>query len=210
MTEVFLIRHGVTEWNTNRVFRGRADIPLSDVGVAQARSLAARLASESLDAVYTSPLARAVRTAEILAADHGLQPTVAEGLIDISYGEWEGKAEATVQAEYPEYLAAWQRDPRLVRPPGGESLAQASLRAVEVVRELCAARPTGRLLLVSHRVVCKMLLCAALGLQESAFWRLRQDTCCLNIIDWQPSNAVVRLMNDTCHLAGLPTDAADF
>jgi hypothetical protein len=53
-------------------------------------------------------------------------------------------------------------------------------------------------------------LCAAIGLQENAFWRLRQDTCCLNVIDWQPANAVVRLMNDTCHLAGLPPDVADF
>jgi len=210
MTEILLIRHGVTEWNTNRVFRGRADIPLSDVGLAQARALAALLAPKALDAVYTSPLARAVRTAAILAADHGLQPVVAEGLIDISYGEWEGRAEATVQAEYPGCYAAWQRDPRLVRPPGGESLAQVSLRAVGVVRELCAARPTGRLVLVSHRVVCKLLLCAAIGLQENAFWRLRQDTCCLNVIDWQPANAVVRLMNDTCHLAGLPPDVADF
>ena len=210
MTEILLIRHGVTEWNTNRVFRGRADIPLSDVGLAQARALAARLAPQALDAFYTSPLSRAVRTAEILAAGHGLQPTMAEGLIDISYGEWEGKAEATVQVEYPESYAAWQRDPRLVRPPGGESLTQVSFRAMEVVRELCAAHPTGRLVLVAHRVVTKIILCAVLGLQEDAFWRLRQDTCCLNIIDWQPAGPVVRLMNDTSHLAGLPPDAADF
>ncbi|MCL4368318.1 MAG: histidine phosphatase family protein [Actinobacteria bacterium] len=210
MTEILLVRHGVTQWNTNRVFRGRADIPLLDVGLAQARALARRLAPEAIDAVYTSPLSRAVCTAEILAAVHGLQPTVAEGLIDISYGEWEGQAEAKVRSEHPETYAAWQRDPRLVRPPGGESLSEVRLRAVEVLREISAARPSGRLVLVSHRVVNKMLLCAALGLQETAFWRLRQDTCCLNIIEWQPPATVVRLLNDTCHLAGLPPDATDF
>jgi broad specificity phosphatase PhoE len=63
---------------------------------------------------------------------------------------------------------------------------------------------------VAHRVVTKIILCAVLGLQEDAFWRLRQDTCCLNIVDWQPAGPVVRLMNDTSHLAGLPPDAADF
>lgn len=115
--------------------RERADIPLSDVGLAQARALAARLAPEALDAVYTSPLAQAARMAEVLAACRRLQPTVAEGLIDISYGEWEGDTEATVQAKHPECYAAWQRDPRLARPPRGESLAQVSLSARERVLE---------------------------------------------------------------------------
>ena len=210
MTQILLIRHGLTHWNAGRVFRGRADIHLSDAGSIQASALARRLAIEPVDAVFTSPLGRAVRTAEIVADDHGLSPIAAEGLIDISYGEWEGQSEAEVQAEHPETYGAWRRDPSRVRPPGGESLAQVRLRAVGVLEKLCASWPTGRLVIVSHRVVNKMLLCAALGLEEDAFWRLRQDTCCLNIIDWEPSAVVVRLLNDTCHLHGLAPDPTDF
>ena len=88
MTRIVLVRHGETEWNRVERFRGRADVPLNEKGLAQAEATGRRVAAEwSPAAIYTSPLARAVKTAEAVAWHFGLSVQVHPGLIDIHYGE---------------------------------------------------------------------------------------------------------------------------
>jgi len=210
MTQILLIRHGLTSWNEEKRFRGRADVPLSDIGLAQGRALAQRLAPEPIDAVYTSPLTRAVETAKAVAEPHGLEPAVLERLIDIDYGEWEGRLEAEVQAAQPDLYRAWLEDPSLIQPSRGESLSDVEGRIAGLLGDVSHDWPAGRVALVSHRVTNKLLLGVALGLGQKAFWRVRQDTACLNIIDHEHDRFSVRLMNDTCHLVELPRDTADF
>lgn len=210
MTRVLLIRHGQTEWNRDQIYRGRADVPLSETGLQQARALAGRLAGERISAVFTSPLKRAYATAEHLEAVSGCAPQVVEGLIDICYGEWEGQSRWRLQRDASELHARWLTQPHLVRPPGGETLAEVRERASEALRRIIEQQPQRTVAVVSHRVVNKVLLCHALGLGDDAFWRVRQDTCCLNILEWDGSQLAVTLLNDTCHLHGLEKDAADF
>lgn len=210
VTRVLLIRHGQTQWNREQIFRGRADIPLSEAGLRQSEALATRLAGEVLAAIYSSPLKRACVTAEHLGPRCRSDPRVLESLTDISYGEWEGQHHQQVQQRYPELYAQWMAEPHLVRLPDGETLAEVRQRAVAALDHIIAKHPGDTVAVVSHRVVNKVLLCAALGLGDDAFWRIRQDTCCLNVMEHDGTGLSVCLLNDTCHLGGLEKDAADF
>jgi broad specificity phosphatase PhoE len=208
MTRIFLIRHGQTEWNRQEIFRGRADVPLSANGIRQAEALARRLVGEEPAAVYCSPLARAVVTAQYLCGDQ--TPRSVEGLIDISYGAWEGVPNSQIVTQYADLYRRWLSEPHLVRPPGGETLAEVRERAAGALRQIVAGHPGATVVVVSHRVVNKIVLCAALGVGDEGFWRIRQDTCCLNILEWDRERFAVTLVNDTCHLRGLDPDTADF
>ena len=96
MTEILLIRHGETEWNAAELFRGRADIPLNENGLRQAGLLSEYLKDKQIDAIYSSPLGRARKTAEIISGRHGLEVMSSGGLIDIDFGEWQGLAHREV------------------------------------------------------------------------------------------------------------------
>jgi broad specificity phosphatase PhoE len=207
VTRIFLIRHGQTEWNRREIFRGRVDIPLSPVGIRQAEALARRLAGQPLSAIYCSPLSRAVATARHLP---GPPPQAADDLTDMSYGAWEGLSHDEVRSRFPDLYARWLEAPHRVRPPGGETLAEVRQRAVAALTQIAARHRETSVAVVSHRVVNKLLICAALGLGEGGFWRIRQDTGCLNILDSEGDRACVILLNDVCHLRGIEPDASDF
>jgi len=210
MTRILLVRHGQTEWNRQEIFRGRTNIPLSDVGRMQAAALAGRLSAERLLAIYCSPLMRAYETAECIADCHGLHAQQISDLTDMDYGAWEGLQHAQVAQEYAPLYARWRSEPHLVQPPDGETLAQVRERAVTALDDLAARHPNATAVVVSHRVVNKLILCHALGLGNDAFWRIRQSTCCLNLLEWERARTVVSLLNDTCHLRGLEEDTSDF
>lgn len=210
MTRILLVRHGQTEWNREEIFRGGADIPLNETGLKQARALGQRLAGERLSAVYCSPLSRALVTAEVIGGPGGLHPRTVDGLADMNYGEWEGHQHTQVKERYPDLYARWTVEPHLVRPPGGEMLEEVRRRATAALSAIAADSPETAVVVVSHRVVNKLLLCVALGIGDDGFWRIRQDTCCLNILERDAGRTSVVLLNDTCHLSGIEQDASDF
>ena len=100
MVKVILIRHGETDWNTKQIFRGRKDIPLNEVGLAQAKAVGVSLSDIQIDAVYSSPLGRALETAKVLAESRSLEVELEEGFIDIDFGKWQGITHEKVQEEY--------------------------------------------------------------------------------------------------------------
>ena len=203
MAEIILVRHGETQWNRETIFRGRADVPLSERGQEQARLLAAALAGWPVAAVYTSPLSRARETAQPIAEALGLLVVVDAGLVDMSFGAWEGRSLAEVQQKWPELYDTWQKAPQHFQAPGGESLSQVLVRAWPVAEEIAASHKDGTVVIVSHRVVCKLILCAALGAGEAGFWRLRQDTAALNLLVRERERWVAARINDTHHLRPL-------
>ena len=210
MTRLLLIRHGETQWNREEVFRGRADVALSEQGRRQAEALAASAPVGEIAAVYASPLSRARETAEALARAARRKVVILDDLVDMSYGEWEGKPLAVVQRQYPQLFSVWAKTPHLFRPPGGETLDEVRERAFPALRELIAAHSSETIALVTHRVVTKVLLCAMMGLDNSAFWLVRQDTACLNVVEAEGGRFVVVRLNDTCHLRELGGDRIDF
>lgn len=201
MTRFILVRHGQTEWNRVERFRGRADVPLNDVGLAQAAATGRRVVAEwRPTAVYTSPLSRAVATAEAIAAPLGLPVVPLEGLTDIHYGEWQGLTPEEARARWPDLVHAWYTAPATVKIPGGESLAELRERAMAAIRELATRHPGQTIAVVSHTVVNRVILLAVLGLGNERFWRLRQDNCAINVFEAEDGDFALVTMNDTCHL----------
>ena len=203
MAEILLIRHGETEWNRREVFRGRADVPLSARGREQARLLGEALKGSEVQAVYSSPLSRARQTARPLAEALGIEVQTDERLVDMSFGRWESRPRAEIENEDPALYRAWLTEPQEFRAPDGESLADVIARVWPAMGEIAARHRGGRAAIVTHRVVCKVLLCSALGAGEAAFWRVRVDTASISIFDASDDLWVVTRLNDTHHLEAL-------
>ncbi len=211
MAEILLIRHGETEWNRREVFRGRADVPLSARGREQARLLGEALRGSGVQAVYTSPLSRARQTADPLADALGIEVRTDERLLDMSFGRWESRPRGEVAKEDPALYRAWLTEPQEFRAPDGESLADVIARARPAMGEIAARHKGGRAAIVTHRVICKVLLCSVLGAGDAAFWRLRLDTASISILDASDDLWVVTRLNDTHHLQAIGEGArSDF
>ena len=210
MAELILARHGETAWNVEKVFRGRADVDLNRVGLKQAELLGKYLSNWELEAIYSSPLRRALDTANMVARYQKVAVRVAEGLTDFDYGEWQSVPEQEVKKLYPALLNEWHSNPHKVRTPGGESLEDVRRRVVELINDILP-RHRGNVLLVSHRVVIKVLVCYLLGLDNSHFWNIRQDVCGITTFDHVDGRFVLTRHNDTSHLRELPKSVlADF
>ena len=202
MTTIMLIRHGDTDWNLEEIFRGRADIELNETGIKQAELLAKYLEGVSLVAVYSSPLKRALKTAEIIAGPQFADVTLSRELIDFDYGEWQGLSHDTVKDKYKMLYEEWMKKPHLVRIPKGESLDDVRKRAVSLVNQV-AARHQGIVALVSHRVILKVIICALLGLDNSHFWNIKVDTCGITTFIHKDESFILEKHNETSFLKSI-------
>jgi len=179
---------------------GRAEVDLDEVGVRQARATAARLNRWEISAVYSSPLKRAFSTASIMAARRGLTAQLEAGLIDIDYGKWQGMTHQEARVDDPKSYDLWLKRPHQLTFPGGECLADVRKRAVSAVETLTPKHDRQTMVLVSHKVVIKVLLCHFLDLADTHFWRFQQSFCAVNVVEADGGSATVHLINDACHL----------
>ena len=203
MSRVYLVRHGQTAWNVGEIFRGRADIPLDETGKQEAHLAGEALKDETLHGVYSSPLSRSIETSENIAKFHNLPVTPFDAIIDISYGEWEGLENQVVKEKYPELHALWQREPHKVKFPGGESLDEVRLRTMKGLEDLLVKHQDENFVLVAHRVPNKVICCALLGLDNSHFWRIQQDTASTNLFIFRDDQWIISFLNDTSYLKSL-------
>lgn len=201
-TTMLLVRHGASVLSPERRFSGRGDVPLSAEGAAQARRVAARLTGrDGVKAVVSSPLRRARRTAETIAAALGVDVTIDPDLVETDFGGWEGLTFAEVRERAPEQLAEWLASPEQA-PPGGESFAATAERVLRARDRLVAAYPAATIVVVSHVGPVKTLLRAALEAPATAMFRMQIDTASVSEVDWYPDGpANVRLVNDVHHLS---------
>jgi len=200
MTKVYLVRHGQTAWNLEEVFRGRADIPLDETGKNEVHLAGEALKDETLHAIYSSPLSRSMETAENIAKFQNIPVTPFDSIVDISYGEWEGKSLKEVQDKFPDLYALWLEEPHKVSFPAGESLDEVRSRAMEAVENLVAKHKNENIALVAHRVPNKVICCALLGIDNSNFWRIQQDTASTNLFTYKDGQWFVSFLNDTSYL----------
>lgn len=203
MTQIILARHGETEWNVGEIFRGRIDVELNENGIRQAELLAEYLSQLKLAAICSSPLKRALKTAETIAGYHKLGVEIASGLIDFNFGVWQGLSHQEVKGKYQELYAEWIHRPEKVKIPTGESLTEVRERALEVVNSI-VTRYSGTAVLVSHRVVNKVLICALLGLDNAHFWNIKQDTGGITTFAYEKDHFVLTEHNNTSYLKPLP------
>jgi alpha-ribazole phosphatase len=197
----YLLRHGETEWNAENRLCGRTDVPLSEAGCRQAKSLAERLKSIPFEALYSSPLKRALETARLISECVGLQPVPDQRLVELDYGQWEGKTLAEIMENDPKTFHAWDANPAQVAPPGGESGLEAQQRVVSFLDSLAARHPQGHVLVVFHKTVCRLAICHALGLSPCEYRRrLIVSNAALSIIQARPYGWQLITFNDTSHL----------
>ncbi|HEY0777816.1 MAG TPA: histidine phosphatase family protein [Gemmatirosa sp.] len=195
-TRVALVRHGETEWNARGVYQGSRDVALSAHGRAQAAALALRLAPVAFDAVYTSPLARARETAEVVLAGRGpgglalvAHPVPAFG--EFGYGAWEGVAPDERRARWPDLDARWSDDPWTVTPPGGESLAALAARVLPAWNRLLGEHAGGTIAVFAHGHVNRVILLHARALPREAFWSVAQPNASAVLLDCRPDATAV-------------------
>jgi len=127
-------------------------------------------------------------------------PQVHHGIADIDYGQWQGLTPDEARERWPEIHHAWYHAPHTARIPGGETLDEIRVRAMQAVSEIAARHAGQTVALVSHTVVNRVILLAVLGLGNDRFWRLRQDTCAVNVFEADAGEFTFASLNDTCHL----------
>lgn len=208
MTKIMLIRHGDTDWNVKEIFRGWADIELNEIGIKQAQLLAKYLADIPIKVVYSSPLKRALKTAEIIAACHNINVTLSQELVDFNYGEWQGLSNDAVRQKYKEGYNEWLKNPHLMKMPKGESLNNVRERITSLMNQVIV-RYKGTIALVSHRVIHKVIICALLGLDNSHFWNIKLDTCGITTFIYKDKRFILEKHNDTSFLKSIDKPALD-
>jgi broad specificity phosphatase PhoE len=199
-TQMVLIRHGETDWNRDRRIQGQTDIELSERGREQARLLALRLEREPIQAIYSSDLLRASRTAEPIAAALELPVHTSPLLREVSFGAWEGLTASEVEAGWPVEYAAWREDSVRHRAPDGERIEELQLRAMRCATEILTAHPGQTVAVVAHGGSVKAILCGVMGFSLSLWRRLRLDNTSISRILFAPLGPTLVTYNDVCHL----------
>jgi len=194
-TRLYLLRHGQVADGHTHLYHGNNDIELSPQGVKQLEEAAAQLREVDLAGVYASDLTRAVQGAEIICRGRELTPQTFPEFREIHFGVWEGLSFQEIAEHYPEDLQARFQDLPNFRIPGGESLMDLKARALPALQSLIEQHHEQAFLLVAHAGVNRVILSEALGLSLQNLFRLDQNYGCLNIIDYFPDLAVVRLIN---------------
>jgi ribonuclease H / adenosylcobalamin/alpha-ribazole phosphatase len=204
---LLLARHGQSVSNAVRRLQGVQDIALSELGERQAEALGAALVRRRIAAIYASPLQRARRTAEIVAAATGAPLEPVEDLRELSLGEWEGCTVEEVRARPGDPYTCWVRDPVGAMPPGGEPLAEVQRRVLRAIAAIERAHPNGDdVLVVCHGGVISAYLAHCLALPLSSIWRLTLSNC--SISEVAPPRVLT--MNDTAHLHGVAEPPGGF
>lgn len=203
-TKIILTRHGHVDGITPQRFRGRKDVPLSELGVAQARATAERISGAwQPTVVYTSPLQRCIATGAAIAAACGVMSEKLAALNDLDYGDWQWKTHDEIRLAFPNLYQQWHRSPQLVRFPGGESLQDLVARAGDALRHVLREHGEQVVVLVGHDSINRALLIQLLEQPLSAYWRTVFDPCGLSEIDFADDTPSVRRINELLHLDGI-------
>jgi probable phosphoglycerate mutase len=201
-TRLVLVRHGQTALTAERRYSGRGDVPLSAIGVAQARATAARVSAlvGPPPVVVSSPLARCASTARMIAEAADGTVTTEADLVECDFGDWEGLTFAEVRERWPQQLDAWLGS-STVAPPNGESFEAVAARVRRTTDRLTAAHRGNTVVVVSHVTPIKLILRDALLATDALLHRLYLDPAGISIVDmWPDGGVAVRTINDTAHL----------
>ena len=186
MTKITLLRHGQTDFNAQGRLQGRVDNPLNDIGVQQAKRAAEAIGP--VDKIISSPLQRAIQTAEVF----NLEIQIDENWIELDYGDWDGVHLNTISKET---WIEWKNNPSF-KPPNGESLKTLGDR-VKLFLENVQKNSKQHLLIVTHVSPIKAAVAWTLGVNDSVGWRTRLDTASFTQIQIDSNTPVLLKFNHT-------------
>ncbi len=228
VTTLYLVRHGATEGSEVKRYKGSIDVPMSEKGIAQVEKASVFISTEvlkrgsaeatsELAAVYTSPLNRALKSAEIIARPHNLTPVVINDLRERSFGVWEGMSFNEIREQYPEAFEAWANNPLKYSPVGGESTLEVRDRVINALEKIINSHngegtvpdlrtkqsgvvesglsPAISIAIAAHGGVNRIILCHVIGIPLENIFRIEQDNAAVNIIEFWDKYPVVKLLN---------------
>lgn len=196
---LFVVRHGATEWSGAR-FAGWSDIPLSEDGRRQCAAVARALAESQTAAVWASPLERARASAEILAKPHRLEVRLDEAFREMRFGQWEGLTREEVAARFPREWEVWRTSPTRLSTPGAEPLTAVSERVAAGLDALRDEHDGQTVILVTHAIVIRLLVLAALGLGPDRLWTVEAAPGGISELEYRKDWVTVHRMNTLAHL----------
>ncbi|CAM3814080.1 histidine phosphatase family protein [Mesobacillus thioparans] len=157
MLNLYVIRHGETEWNKEKRSQGRLDSSLTDKGKEDARLLGARLHDTEFKQIISSPSGRTLETAKLIRGEREIPLLTDERLMEIDLGEWQGKTEDEIKTIYPDEFHTYWNEPDIYTSIGGETFLQVQQRLVDFLEDLEKTVTNGNVLIVTHGVVIKTL-----------------------------------------------------
>ncbi len=193
METIFLLRHGETAWNKQRRVMGRLEIPLNRKGISQANRVARLLPNLEVHALYSSPLKRALDTAQILLEQNKIPMKIEPELTEVTFGWWEGNRYDDIIKD--ESYRRFLRSPLKSVVPGGETVGDVQKRGLKAIHRAALEIPEGRLLFVSHGDVIRAILCHYLMVPLEEFRRLRIDNGSLSVLEVDGSWAKIKFIN---------------
>lgn len=182
--ELWMVRHGQTDWNLEGRYQGQADIPLNEQGIQQAYNLCKKLDGVKFSAIFCSDLKRARQTAEIVGAHLDISVRIDPRFREINQGEWEGQLVNDIKKRYLEKAGSHSQAAGL-RPPGGETVVEVAQRMVKGAQAICEQFDGQRVLLVSHGLAVATLICMAGGLSLDEAYRQIPENIQTVKINWQ-------------------------
>jgi probable phosphomutase (TIGR03848 family) len=199
MTTLVLIRHATNDWVRKGLLAGwTPGVHLNEEGRAQAQALGQRLADSELDAIYSSPLERAMETAEAVAAPHGLEVRVHEGIGEVRYGEWNGRPLREL-AKKPLWRSV-QLYPSGTRFPDGETIGEMQARVVAALDEIRAEHRRGVVAAVAHADVIKAAVAFYVGVPLDLFQRIVVSPASVTVVAFGPFGPYLLRLNDNGEL----------
>ncbi|MFT5875057.1 MAG: broad specificity phosphatase PhoE [Clostridium sp.] len=200
-TTLTLVRHGETEWNALGKFQGCKDINLSKEGILQADYLKKRF-DNKFDYIYTSPLKRAMQTAEIISKSSKIKPIIESDLREINFGEWEGLTIKEIESNFPEKFIEWRNDELNGPICGGDlSLKKASIRAKNAILEIVKKHQGENIIIVAHGGIIKAGLIGIFEWKMTMYHKIiLGNTAVCKIIFDTNLNPKIIILNDTSHL----------
>ena len=204
MLRVLIIRHGQTSYNREFRNQGRADIELDEVGIGQAGCLANLLDSERLDAIYSSDLVRASKTASVIAERLGVRVVIDGRLAERDYGRWEGKTRDQIIAEDTDGFSAYRSDPVTQSSGGGETGIDVFMRGVSFLSDLLQKHEEGNVAIVAHGGSGSALIAALINGSPSTADCFRLSNCSVTEIVIEGHRRRLIRFDDHGHLDETP------
>ncbi len=199
---LYLLRHGQTECSRNNAFCGSVDPELTEDGREMAQGFAMAYQALEWQAIYASPMIRAIATAKPIAEKLGIDLELRDGLKEINYGLWEGQTVEKVSQEYHDDYIRWTADPAWYPPTGGELAVAIATRALVVIEEIKQRYSSGNILIVSHKATIRIILCSLLGIDVGRFrFRLGCPVGSVSKVEFGAHGPLLHSLSDRTHLS---------
>lgn len=158
MLTIYLTRHGLTEWNVNRIMQGWGNGELTEKGINDAKSLGKRLRNTQIDKVYSSSSKRAFETAQYIIGDRPISIIQEDDLREMNFGDWDGRIRDEIEAEFPTEFKTFWETPHLFQTDTGETFEHLKKRAISVFEKIISENESGTILIVTHSIFLRVLL----------------------------------------------------